>query len=135
MTDSLLTAVRETCRHFLSGLHNDKRCLLGDRIVAAPIRVRSGEVASPENPVLELPPVTRLKAIHRRPGWPVPVTTMKHRKKISRRGLPARETLVIDRSDMNKTVKTHHVEEQQTDGSWVTVHDERVEYPAKRRPR
>jgi hypothetical protein len=60
---------------------------------------------------------------------------MKNRVKRSFHGILAREILVIDRSHPEKTVKTHHVEERQPDGSWKTVHDERVEYPAKRRPK
>lgn len=41
----------------------------------------------------------------------------------------------LDRSDPTKTVKTHRVNEQELDGDWKVVHDEKVEYPAKLRPR
>lgn len=66
------------------------------------------------------------------PGW---LVTMVSRIKHSWHGILAHEKLTIDRSDPHKTVKTHHVEERQPNGSWRTVHDERVEYKAKRRPR
>lgn len=45
---------------------------------------------------------------------------------------PAKEYIIIDRSDNTKTVKKHHVKEL-IDGQWVTVHDELKEYKAKRR--
>lgn len=69
------------------------------------------------------------------PGHPGPVVDYKQRnKRGGKSGQPAREDLRLDRSDPSVTVKTHHVEEQADDGTWHTVHDERVEYPAKRRP-
>lgn len=69
----------------------------------------------------------------RRPGWPGQVRRLVSRYKRSRSGLEAREVLDIDRSDMQKTVKRHHVEELQN-GEWKVVHDEETEFPAKRRP-
>jgi hypothetical protein len=69
----------------------------------------------------------------RRPGWPGLVRSLVSRYKRSRSGREAREVLDIDRSDMQKTVKRHHVEEFQ-DGEWNVVHDEHVESQAKRRP-
>ncbi len=54
-------------------------------------------------------------------------------KKAGKTGNLADETLSIDRSDPDKTVKRHVVREEQPDGTWTTEHDERVEYPAKRR--
>jgi len=45
---------------------------------------------------------------------------------------PAEETMIIDRTHPEKTVKKHNVKEY--DGQkWETVHDERQEYPTKRR--
>jgi len=55
-------------------------------------------------------------------------------KRGGKSGQPAHEDLRFDRSDPTKTVKTHHVEEQDADGTWQVVHDEQVQYPAKRRP-
>jgi hypothetical protein len=49
-------------------------------------------------------------------------------------GNRARESQTYDRSHPDKTVKRHVVDEEQADGTWVNVHDETVEYPAKRRP-
>jgi predicted nucleic acid-binding Zn-ribbon protein len=67
----------------------------------------------------------------RRPGFAGWLVKITNRIKQSFGGLPARETLVIDRSHPGKTVKTHHVEERQADGSWKSIHDERVEWKAK----
>jgi hypothetical protein len=76
-----------------------------------------------------------LGGVKRRPGYPRGwVIKFVERTKLSGLGKLARESLRIDRSDPNKTVKTHRVEEQQDDGSWQLEHDERKEYPAKRRP-
>ena len=47
---------------------------------------------------------------------------------------PAKEVQAVDRTDPEKTVKYHRVEEQAEDGSWETVHEHTNEYPAKRRP-
>jgi hypothetical protein len=55
------------------------------------------------------------------------------RTKLSEFGKLARESLRLDRSESEKTVKTHRVEEHREDGSWEVVHDECMEYPAKRR--
>lgn len=69
------------------------------------------------------------------PGHPGPVIDhVQRNKRGGKSGQPAHEDLRFDRSDATKTVKTHHVEEQAPDGAWHTVHDEQVEYPAKRRP-
>ena len=57
------------------------------------------------------------------------------RTKLSRLGKLARESLRYDRTDPTRTTKTHRVEEQQPDGSWTVEHDEREEYPAKRKRR
>ena len=71
----------------------------------------------------------------RRPGFPGGwMVSIKDRIKRSFHGILAKEKLVIDRSHPEKTIKTHHVEERQPDGSWKTVHDEHVEWEAKRRP-
>lgn len=75
-----------------------------------------------------------VSGLGRRPGFPRAFVRFVERTKVSRLGKLARESLRFDRSDRKKTVKTHHVEEQQPDGSWNVVHDEREEYPAKRRP-
>jgi len=69
----------------------------------------------------------------RRPGWPGLVRRLVRRYKQSRSGREAREVLDIDRSDIQKTVKRHHVEEFR-DGEWKVVHCHEVESPAKRRP-
>jgi hypothetical protein len=77
-----------------------------------------------------------VSGVHTRQGYPRGwVTKFVERTKISRLGKLARESLRFDRSDPDKTVKTHRVEEQQADGDWKVVHDEEVEYPAKRRSR
>ena len=77
-----------------------------------------------------------LKGTHRRPGFAGFVTEFVSRMKRARTSrLLAKEDLRIDRSDPNKTVKTHHVEEFQSDGTWKVEHDHRDEYPAKRRPK
>jgi len=57
----------------------------------------------------------------------------KVRTKLSKRGSLARESLVIDRTHPQKTVKIHQVEEMK-EGRWEIVHDEVCEFPAKRRP-
>lgn len=75
-----------------------------------------------------------LAAKQKRPGFPGFVKSVVTRLKRSRRGLLARERLEIDRTDSTKTTKIHLVEEQQPDGTWKLVHDEHVEWPAKRRP-
>jgi hypothetical protein len=69
-----------------------------------------------------------------RPGYTGRAVDMKRHRKTSAHGIPAFETLTIDRTDPNVTVKTHHVEEQQDDATWKIVHDERKTSPAKRRP-
>lgn len=78
---------------------------------------------------------TGLRARHRRPGFPRFLAEMISRVKRSLNGILAREELTIDRSDPNKTIKTHRVSERQPDGSWKTVHDEKEEFKAKRRPK
>ena len=76
-----------------------------------------------------------LSGLTRRSGYPKGwVVRFTERTKLSALGRLARESLRIDRSDPAKTVKTHRVEERQDDGSWEVVHNERPEYPAKRRP-
>lgn len=65
-------------------------------------------------------------------GW---LVDMLNRIKKSLHGRLARESLVIDRTDTNKTVKTHHVKELQPDGKWKDVHDHTDEFDAKRRPK
>jgi hypothetical protein len=76
-----------------------------------------------------------LAGIHRSPGYPRGwITKFVERTKLSAFGKLARESLRLDRSEPDKTVKAHRVEEQREDGSWEVVHDERIEYPAKRRP-
>ena len=45
---------------------------------------------------------------------------------------PAEETIIIDRSHPEKTIKKHEVRELDGD-NWKTVHDEHEEFPAKRR--
>lgn len=76
-----------------------------------------------------------LARAQRRPGFSGWLVKMTDRVKRSRRGLLARETQVYDRSAPDRTVKIHRVEERQPDGSWKTVHDEQVGWPAKRRPK
>ena len=68
-----------------------------------------------------------------RPGWKRFVRRIVNRTKLSRQGKEARETLDIDRSDLQKTKKYHHVEEL-TNDQWRTVHDHQEEFEAKRRP-
>lgn len=70
----------------------------------------------------------------RRPGFPGWLITIVNRIKRSWHGILARETLIVDRSDPHSTLKTHHVEEQQPDGTWKIVHNEKEEFEAKRRP-
>ena len=83
----------------------------------------------------ELPPLRdAVSYMQRRPGFPGLLVSAIERYKTSRRGVPAHEHLIIDRSDPDKSVKTHFLEEQQPDGSWAPVpgHDpEVVEWPAK----
>jgi len=69
----------------------------------------------------------------KRPGWKRFLRKVVDRAKRSRQGKKAREILDIDRTNPQKTTKYHHVEEL-TDGEWVTVHDHREEFDAKRRP-
>lgn len=69
----------------------------------------------------------------RRPGFPGWLVDMKDRIKRSFGGFLARERLIIDRSHPDKTIKIHQVEERQADGSWKGVHDEKMEWGAKRR--
>jgi predicted nucleic acid-binding Zn-ribbon protein len=68
-----------------------------------------------------------------RPGWKRFVRRIVNRTKLSRQGKKAREILDIDRSDLQKTKKYHHVEEL-INGQWETVHNEQEEFDAKRRP-
>ena len=76
-----------------------------------------------------------LRVRQRRPGFPGFVIDLVQRTKRSLRGLLARESLVIDRSDPQKTLKRHFVEERQPDGSWETVENHKDEWKAKRRPK
>ncbi len=69
----------------------------------------------------------------RQKGWPGFLRRIIDRWKLSRQGKEAREVLAIDRSDFDKTVKRHLVEEFEN-GEWKIVHDEYEEFPAKRRP-
>jgi hypothetical protein len=75
-----------------------------------------------------------LQGKQRRPGFAGALVSFTERTKLSALGNLARESLRLDRSDPEKTVKTHRVEERQEDGSWTLEHNEREEYPAKRRP-
>ena len=54
-------------------------------------------------------------------------------KRAGRSGKLAHEVLSFDHSDPLWTTKRHVVREEQEDGTWETVHDEREDYPAKRR--
>jgi predicted nucleic acid-binding Zn-ribbon protein len=76
-----------------------------------------------------------LSGEHRRPGVRYEITSFMERTKLSALGRLARESLRYDRSHPSKTVKTHRVEEQQPGGSWTIEHDEREEYPARRKRR
>jgi len=78
---------------------------------------------------------TGLRVRQRRPGFPGWLVDMVNRVKRSWHGILARKTLIIDRSNPEKTVKTHRVEERQPDNSWKTVHDHTDECKAKRRPK
>jgi hypothetical protein len=49
-------------------------------------------------------------------------------------GKLAHDSLIFDHTDPAKTVKTHVVKEEEPDGSWTTVHDERQVFGARRRP-
>lgn len=80
----------------------------------------------------EQPPPHR-ELVVEQPGWKGFLRRIITRTKLSRRGRQAREVLEIDRSDAQKTVKRHHVEELEDD-EWKVVHHEEEEYPAKRRP-
>lgn len=77
--------------------------------------------------------VAEVRARQKRPGFGGWVRDWRSRDKLSLRGIPAREVLDLDRSHPQKTVKRHHVEELRPDGSWETVHEEEIEYEAKRR--
>lgn len=56
----------------------------------------------------------------------------KKKKQSGKTKKPAEETMIIDRSHPEKTIKKHKVRE--FDGeNWKTVHDEHEEFPAKRR--
>jgi hypothetical protein len=71
----------------------------------------------------------------KRSGFPGFLVNLIERVKIARKtGYLAREVQLYDRSDPDKTVKYHRVEERQPDGSWNTEHEHREENPAKRRP-
>jgi hypothetical protein len=63
-----------------------------------------------------------------------PLLEQKQKLTHSANGRLAKDTIVIDRSDASKTVKLHHVDERQPDGSWKEVHHRLSEFPAKRRP-
>ena len=49
-------------------------------------------------------------------------------------GKLAHESLIYDHTDPATTVKTHVVKEEEPDGSWTVVHDERQEFNARNRP-
>jgi len=74
-----------------------------------------------------------LTAKQLRPGWPGFLRKLIARRKLSREGKEVHEVQEYDRSDMQKTVKHHRVEELQ-DGEWKLVHEHEEEYRAKRRP-
>lgn len=77
----------------------------------------------------------KLQGKQLREGYPGKVIKeFKKCGKTSKGGRPAKEELVIDRSDPQKTIKIHRVEEQGDDGSWKIVHKHDDEYSAKRRP-
>jgi hypothetical protein len=80
----------------------------------------------------QLQPLGELKGKQIRSGYPGSLISFVLRTKRSWWGRFAREEQRYDRTNPLKTVKTHYVEEMQADGSWKTVHDERVESPAKR---
>ncbi len=74
-----------------------------------------------------------LRAKLRRPSIPGTAYQMTKKKKVSgetRR--PTEETMIIDRTHPEKTIKKHEVRELDGD-DWKTVHDEHKEYPAKHR--
>lgn len=80
---------------------------------------------------------TELEIFSRSSNFPLKwwIVNLIKRIKIGRvTGFWAKEELRFDRSAPEKTVKTHHVEELQPDGNWKVVHDEREEFPAKKRP-
>lgn len=78
-------------------------------------------------------PAPHKELVVERHGWRGFLRRIITRTKLSRLGTEAREVLDIDRSDMQKTVKRHRVEELE-DGEWRVVHQHEEEYPAKRRP-
>jgi hypothetical protein len=55
-------------------------------------------------------------------------------KRAGKTGRKAKESLSIDRTNKQVTVKKHLVKEQNEKGEWETVHNERIESPAKHRP-
>ena len=55
-------------------------------------------------------------------------------KRAGKTGRKARESLSIDRTDKQVTIKKHIVEEQNEEGKWETVHNEEKKFPAKHRP-
>lgn len=59
----------------------------------------------------------------------------KQSEKLSGHGREAREQLVFDHRDPEKTIKTHIVEEETRNGVWEVVHNETEAFPAKRRPK
>lgn len=71
-----------------------------------------------------------------REGYPGKVIKeFKKCEKTSKGGRPAKEELTIDRSDPLETIKIHKVEEQEVDGTWITVHNHEEKFSAKRRPK
>lgn len=75
-----------------------------------------------------------LRLLWKQPGYPKsPRLEVKARLKRSGKGMLAQETQVYDRMDPEHTVKRHQVREEQSDGSWATVHDHTDEYPAAHR--
>ncbi len=62
------------------------------------------------------------------------VKAMDRNKTSAGSGRKAKESLVIDRTDPHTTRKLHRVEELNEMGEYEVVHDENIEYPAKRRP-
>jgi len=69
----------------------------------------------------------------KQPDVPGNAYSVVDREKLSEHNVPARERLIIDRRHPDKTVKDHHVEEEQWDGSWTVVHEEHEESPSTRR--
>jgi len=81
--------------------------------------------------------IVEIRGRKKKKGFPGDIIKEIDRNKISgETKRPTKEQLIIDRSNINKTVKKHYVKEWDKDKKkWITVHNEKEEFNAKRRPK